>query len=111
MNSSPTTQTVTIGSTVVSSDNRKSLVVIATPQELLPEPGMFVLESFTGYRTFAQLTGKTRMAWGMACPTLRRFEIETVVIDGAIWGKAGNPIMGTMLTRPENLKATAKVAL
>lgn len=78
--------------------------VIPTPQYLRPAPGMFVVESEnTGYMTFARLTGDTRRFWGIACPTIKRFTINTVADpDGSIWGDPGEPIPGTFAIRPEN---------
>lgn len=70
---------------------------------LRPEDGMIALECCFGTFTFARPTGRTRNFWGIACPTFERFEVETVVIDGAIWGVPGDRIPGTFATRPENL--------
>lgn len=58
----------------------------------------------------ARLTGRTRRFWkstyytGLACPTLDTFDIDTVVIDGAIWGVPG--LLrdgGTWAVRPEQV--------
>jgi hypothetical protein len=86
-------------------------MVIATPQELLPDPGMFVITDGNSYRTFGKLTGRTTCRWAMRVPTVERFEVETVVIEdvdgnSAIWGIPGKRIAGTYVTRPENVVAS-----
>ncbi len=66
--------------------------------------GEIVMESEnTGYLTIGVLTGRTRKFWGMDCPTIQRYEIDTVVINGAIWGVRGTPISGTFAVRPDYL--------
>ena len=104
--------TVTPGRSVVSTDTKRYATVVS-PAEcagLIAAPGMFVLNTGTAddpYYTFALLTGRTRRQWGMDMPTIRRFEVDTVVreIDGryAIVGVPGAAIVGTFMTRPENV--------
>lgn len=104
-------KTVKLGSILVSSsDHSVDRNVVATPTELLPDPGMFVMVSFTGYRTFGRLTGRTTQRWGMIVPTVERYDIETVVIEredgvSAIYGIPGKRLKGTFVTRPENVVA------
>lgn len=74
--------------------------VVDTPQELRPEDDMFVLECRFGTWTFGRMTGRTRKFYGMDCPTIERFEVDTVVIDGAIWGTPGASIPGTFAIHP-----------
>jgi hypothetical protein len=102
------TATVRPGAYVVPADqpNGPARTVIVTPQELRPADGMFVIESDLGYRTFGRLTGRTRRCFGMACPTIERFEVDTVADeDGSLWGDPGQPILGTLATRPDNVAA------
>jgi hypothetical protein len=98
--------TVKVGAiTVAANDHTRHLNVIETPQELQPTEGigMFVLQSYNGYRSFGLLTGRTTQRWGMVVPTIERYHVDTVVIDGAIWGVPGKRIAGTYVTRPENI--------
>jgi hypothetical protein len=84
-------------------DVRQIRRVIDTPQELRLEPGEFVLVCHNGYRTVGVLTGRTRRFWDISCPTLERYEVDTVVIDGAIWGVRGARLPGTYAVRPERI--------
>lgn len=60
---------------------------VRAPRTVLPEswdacltPDMFVVEwTNTGARAFAKFTGRTRRQWGIDCPTVVLFDIETVV--------------------------------
>lgn len=103
--------TVKLGSILVSAnDHTVDRNVVATPSELLPDPGMFVLVSYNGLRSFGKLTGRTTTRWAMTVPTVERFDVETVVIEredgvSAIYGIPGKRIAGTFVTRPENVVA------
>lgn len=66
--------------------------------------GEFLLKSYHGYCTIGRLTGRTRQFWGIDCPTVERFEVDTFVRDGVILGRAGERIAGTSAMRPEALK-------
>jgi len=92
--------TVRINSTVWSTtDPNRTQTVILCPEIKLVEPE-FVIECRLGSRTIGVLTGRTRRIWGMDCPTIQRYQIDTVVIDGAIWGVRGEPIKGTFAVNP-----------
>lgn len=108
-----TTPTVRPGVTVaLATDDRRLGRVVTSPtaEGLIPSvDGMFVINTGTSespYFTFALLTGRTRRMWGMDCPTIERFIVETVVREGddgsfAIWGVPGDRIAGTFVCRPE----------
>lgn len=70
------------------------------------DPGEFLVESYHGYIAIARLTGRTRRFFGIDCPTIERFEVETyAAADGTIRGRKGQHRLGpTMATRPENLR-------
>jgi|GEM_PF-3174261 len=92
------------GSTVWMTDDVHNFRnVIKTPQEIKHGDDEFVICSFLGYRTIGRLTGRTRRFFGCACPTIERFEIDTVVIDGALWGVKGERIAGTVAVHPERI--------
>jgi hypothetical protein len=102
-----TTKSPRVGASVFNpaQPNGPTLRVIDAPQELRPSDGMFVLVSYLGYRTFGRFTGRTRQVWGMACPTIERFKVDTVADpDGSLWGEPGQSITGTMAIRPENVR-------
>lgn len=94
---------------VRSDDQRRSGRVVTDPCEGYPAPaGMFLVNTGSDadpWFSFGMLTGRTRMRWAMACPTIVRFEVDTVAIDGVIYGVPGRRIAGTWLTRPENVVA------
>jgi hypothetical protein len=76
---------------------RADVRVIDTPQELLPGDGQQVIEfPSTGVRQFIQATGRAVSQGYDRCPTFNRYEVLTVVIDGAIWGVPGPRITGTL---------------
>lgn len=91
------------GSTVWSCDDTTEIRNVIIAREIRLDDGEFVVESYHGYRTIGRLTGRTRQFFGMACPTIERFEIDTVVIDDAIWGVRGARIAGTYAIRPERV--------
>lgn len=78
-------------------------------------PGMFVINTGTEdnpWFVFARLTGRTRRQWGMAMPTIDLFQVDPVVLDTvmpdgivrpSIWGVPGRRMVGTWMTRPENV--------
>lgn len=98
---------------VRSDDNRRSGTVVKLRDYDMETPeGMFLVNTGTEahpYFSYGMLTGNTRMRWGMACPTIARFEVETVVriIDGesSVVGVPGKRIPITWVTRPENVVA------
>jgi hypothetical protein len=95
---------VKVGATIVASFDDRRIGTIVTEQSLRCPDGVFVINTGTAdqpWFTFGMLTGRTRQRWGMAMPTIARFECDTVVIDGAIWGVPGKRIDGTFLIRPE----------
>lgn len=109
------TNTVKVGAIVVrSDDNRRSGHVAALRDyDLETVAGMFLVNTGTTndpWFSYGMLTGRTRQRWGMACPTIVRFKVDTVVriIDGSpsIVGVPGNRIAGTWVTRPENVVAS-----
>jgi len=108
--------TVKPNSAVVrSDDNRRTATVVALRDyDLETAPGMFLINTGTfdsPWFSYGMLTGRTRMRWGMACPTIVRFEVDTVVrtidIDGvptsSIVGVPGKRMPGIWITRPENV--------
>jgi hypothetical protein len=106
------TQTVKTGTYLEACDNRRKHVkVIDTPQELLPLPGMFVVQyEYTGLRMFARLTGRTRIMYGyLPMPTVEVYAVDTVVAENitdgsfALWGIPGERITGTFCTSDRNL--------
>jgi hypothetical protein len=105
-----TTATPRVGATVFDTRGDQAVyrTVIATPQELRCPDGWFVVQSWTGYRTFARLTGRTARRWNLDCPTIVRYEVDTVAdADGSIWGVPGAQIPGTLAINPANLAAPA----
>jgi hypothetical protein len=100
---------IPIGTTVWETDDpTKIRVVVGDPWEAYRlNPGEFLLESWNGYRTIGRLTGRTRIFWGIACPTIERFAIETYAdADGVILGRTAEPIAGTLAVRPEHVHET-----
>jgi hypothetical protein len=74
--------------------------IIATPQELLMEPGDFVIASRLGLRRICRLTGRTRRLGSWQAVTVETFDVATVVRplpDGtpALWGIRGDRFPGT----------------
>lgn len=74
--------------------------IIATPQELLLEPGEFVIASRLGLRRICRLTGRTRRFGTWLATTVETFDVATVVRelpDGtpALWGIRGDRFPGT----------------
>jgi len=63
----------------------------------------FLIETHHGYRTVGRLTGRTRKVFGLNCPTIERFEIETYAENGVILGRKSDKIIGTLAVRPENV--------
>ncbi len=86
-------------------DAGRSTRVIVAPHSADRLPGLdwFVAESdYTGARTYCRVTGRTRRCWGIPCPTIERYEIETIADDeGVIWGVVGARIDGIWAARPE----------
>lgn len=102
-----------------STNERRNGRVLSTEQALAA--GLMLPEGFTAVNLRAwdidcpfyiavKLTGRTRTFWstrrygGLACPTLDTFDIDTTVIDGAIWGVPG--LLrdgGTWAVRPEQV--------
>lgn len=100
------TATVRAGATIWSSDDPRTIrTVTADPYEAYRlDAGEFLVTSWNGYITIGRLTGRTRRFWGIDCPTIERFEIDTVATaDGAIIGVKGTPIAGTYAVRSENV--------
>jgi hypothetical protein len=78
--------------------------------DMLPSADWFVTEDANGYRTYNVFTGRTRKFWGMDCPTVERWEIDTVVVENfrgtglsSIVGVPLRRMPGTWATRPENV--------
>ena len=99
--------TVRTGSIVFNSAGASNGYHVATtPQEIQLAPGEFVISNRWGYRTIGRLTGRTRRHFGLDCPTIDRFEVETFADeDGVIWGRRSDErIPGPAATRPENVR-------
>ena len=67
--------------------------VAADPtQAFTLDDGEFLIVSHNGYTTIGRLTGRTRRCWGIACPTIERYEVETyATVEGVILGRRGDP--------------------
>ena len=66
------------------------------------EPGDFLMQTWHGAITIGTFTGSSRKFWGVDCPTLRRYDVETYATDGGqIRGRKGERIAGTSAVRPE----------
>lgn len=80
-------------------------MVVTYDQAIRLDEGEFLAEfPNTGSRYICRLTGRTRWIYGMYCPTIERYDIDTVADpDGSIWGQRGQRIPGIWATRPENL--------
>ncbi len=92
--------TVSINSTVWPTTDPNNTQTVILCQEIKLVAPEFVIGCRLGTRTIGVLTGRTRRIWGMDCPTIKRYQIDTVVIDGAIWGVRGDPISGTFAVNP-----------
>jgi len=85
---------------------------VAAPESWDRLPGgddwFVVANRHIGYRTYARFTGRSRKFWGVHCPTIERFEIETTVEwdrgKPTIVGVLGDRITGTWFVRPEVVK-------
>jgi len=93
------------GKLIFNTANPSETRVIVAPHsaDRLPDLAWFVTESdFTGCRTYNRATGRTRMCWGVPCPTVERYEIETIADDeGVIWGVPGARIPGVWAGRSD----------
>jgi hypothetical protein len=107
--------TIKTGSIVVRSDDnaRTGTVVALRDYDRDTAPGMFLINTGTEahpFFSYGLLTGNTRQRWGMHCPTIARFQVDTVVhyVDGepTIVGVPGKRIALTWVTRPENVVAS-----
>lgn len=106
MTNTTTTTSVQVGTYLQSTISaRRSVLVIDTPQELRAAPGMFVIKfENTGVRQFGRLTGRTTYRDGFNCPTVERFDIDTVADeDGALWGDPGQRLLGTFFAYPTSI--------
>lgn len=108
MTTTTPTPTVKAGSIVVRADDdsRTGMVVTDRTEAYVAPAGMFLINTGTAdspWFTFGMLTGRTRQRWGMACPTIARFTVETIARDGVILGVPGDRIPVTWTTRPENI--------
>ena len=80
-------------------------VVPAESWDIVPA-GWFVVQSPMGIRSYCRFTGRTSRHWHMACPTVERYDIDTVVRerpDGvhALFGEAGERIPGMWAVRAD----------
>jgi len=106
--STPTTSPVAIGALIFRCNDTGTTrrIVPAESWDDIPD-GWFVTEDAVGYRTYARFTGRTRKFWGLDCPTIDRYDIETIATpDGVIMGVPGERLAGraaTWATRPENV--------
>lgn len=83
-------------------DDRKAAGwdLVTAPQELILEPGEFVIESRLGARRICRLTGRRRWIGSWLAVTVETFDVDTVVRelpDGtpALWGVRGERFPGT----------------
>ena len=57
-----------------------------------------------GWVTYGRLTGTTRHVWGMDCPIVESYDVDTVAeSDGAIWGHLGAKSGVRWICRPDAL--------
>lgn len=79
-----------------------------TFEQYLTEPDEFLIESRFGYIYIARLTGRTCQRFGIACPTVERYEVDTIADErGVIYGARGGKVPGTLAVRPEHLRRLA----
>jgi len=98
--------TVKLGATVFNPSPWNSVLrhVVGDPFEAYRlADDEFLIETHHGYRTIGRLTGRTRKVFGLDCPTIERFEIETYAENGVILGRKSDKIIGTLAVRPENV--------
>jgi methyl coenzyme M reductase gamma subunit len=95
-----TTNTPAINATVWDANDTTRTRTVAIANDVRLADDEFIIECRYGYRTIGVLTGRTRKFFGIDCPTIERYEIETTVIDDAIWGVRGAKVPGTFATRP-----------
>lgn len=98
------TSPVRIDTTVWSTTNVNQIARVAYDQAIILEDGEFLVRFLnTGAQFIARFNDRTRVFFGIDCPTFDRFTIDTVVRDGALWGVRGERIAGTWAVRPEAL--------
>lgn len=89
------------------SDRRAWEVCRRPDQEICLESGEFQINGPNGIRRIGRLTGKTRRVRGNVCPTLKVYDVETVVeMVGdlpVIIGRAGSKLPGTWWVFPNVL--------
>ena len=98
------TPTAAVGATVwLTDDVYNTRTVIADRWQAYGlAAGEMLVESHNGYITIGVWTGNTRKFWGVDCPTIARFEVDTFAdIDGVLMGRKGVRIAGTSAIRPE----------
>jgi hypothetical protein len=63
---------------------------------IVPEGRVVIENDFTGMRFFASVVGERRWlsAWSCYVRSVRLENIETAVLDGAIWGVVGEQVKG-----------------
>lgn len=102
--------TVRVGATVFNpaDPNAGNLrhVIADTWEAYRLNDGEFLMETYHGYRTVGRLTGRTRKVFGLDCPTIERFEIETYAENGVVLGRKSDKIIGTLAVRPENVETS-----
>jgi len=108
MSNSTTTPTPRpkIGAVAFCSDKPVRIEWIAVASDIVLAEGEFVIKSKQGRRTIGRFTGRTRRFFGgVECPTIERRQVDTVVIDGAVCGRAGALVQGTYAIHPERVYA------
>jgi hypothetical protein len=92
----------TNGATVWQTDDTARTARVAHDTAIILADNEVLIRYYnTGYQFIGRYTGRTRRYWGVDCPTLARYDIDTVVRDGAIWGVPGAHVPGTWAIRPE----------
>lgn len=72
----------------------------------LTEGELFLIESAVGEIYMARFTGRTCQRYGLNCPTVERYEIETVADkNGVLFGARGAKVAGTLAVRPDYTNA------
>ena len=86
---------------LVSDDRRDFKVKIDSFDAYLTSPPEFLIENRIGEIYIARLTGRTIRQYGMDCPTIERFAVRTIAIDGVLYGTRDGLIDGLLAVRPE----------
>lgn len=93
----------------VNGSNFVGVDMVAVPwtqdKAIQPESGFFLVKQIAprdfSPRYYAKFTGSTIQRWGIECPTVNLWEVETTVDNGSIIGVRGQQVPGEYVIRPE----------